>query len=351
MATSENDGGTARGRALVTGITGQDGSYLAELLLARGYDVIGLVRDTEGLGLVGHLDEELLILRGDLLHPASLRAAVELARPTEIYHLAAPSFVPASWERPDDSISAIAGATASLLSTVRDVAPMARVYVAGSGAMFGDAPESPQNEHTPCRPVTPYAIAKLAAHQLVGAMRDHYGLHVCSGITFNHESERRPAHFVTRKITRAAAAVSLGFASELVLGDLRAVRDWSFAGDIVRGAWLMLQHDHADDYVLASGVPHTVADFARAAFACVDLDADRYLRVDPELVRAAERSPSVGDPTKARDVLGWAPEVDFAALVQRMVEADLRALREHGYDDDDEPSPQGGAAGGGYADA
>lgn len=321
----------------MTGITGQDGSYLAELLLGKGYDVVGLVRDTEGLGLVSHLDEQLLVLRGDLLHPASLRAAVELARPTEIYHLAAPSFVPASWDRPDDSVVAIAGATATLLSVVRDVAPAARVYIAGSGAMYGEAPESPQNELTPCRPGTPYAIAKLAAHQLVGAMREHYGVHASSGITFNHESERRPVNFVTRKITRGAAAISLGLAGELELGDLSAVRDWSFAGDIVHGAWLMLQQEQADDYVLASGVPHTVADFARAAFACLGLDADRYVRVDAALVRTPETTPSVGDPSKARERLGWEPEVDFQALVRRMVEADMRALRESGYGQHPQP--------------
>lgn len=327
MSAGETADPTARGRALVTGITGQDGSFLAELLLSKGYDVIGLARDADGLGLVEHLDEQLLMLRGDLLHPASLRAAVELARPTEIYHLAAPSFVPASWEHPDESVMAITAASATLLGVVRDIAPAARVYVAGSGAMFGEAPESPQSEDTPCRPRTPYAIAKLGAHQLVGAMRDHFGLHVSSGITFNHESERRPSSFVTRKITRAAAAVGLGLADEVVLGDLSAVRDWSFAGDVVRGAWLMLQQPQADDYVLASGIPHTVADFARAAFAYVGLELDEYVRIDPDLVREPETTPSVGDPTKARERLGWTPEVGFDALVERMVEADLTAMR------------------------
>ena len=314
----------------MTGISGQDGSYLAELLLAKGYEVVGLVRESDGLGLVEHLSDQLQVLGGDLLDPASLRAAVELSRPTEIYHLAAPSFVPASWEHPDESLAAIAAATATLLTVVRDLAPAARVYVAGSGAMYGEAAESPQNERTVSRPSTPYAIAKLATHQLVGAMREHYGLHASSGITFNHESERRPANFVTRKITRAAAAVSLGVADEVVLGDLSAVRDWTFAGDIVRAAWLMLQQAEADDYVLASGVPHTVAEFAGVAFAHVGLEADRYVRVDPTLVRAPEQTPSVGDPTRARQRLGWWPEVDFEALVARMVEADLAALREAG---------------------
>jgi GDPmannose 4,6-dehydratase len=316
-------------RALITGVSGQDGSYLAELLLDKGYAVAGLVRDTDSLGLASHLSGRIEVLGGDLLDPASLRAAVELARPSELYHLAAPSFVPASWERPDESVSAITAATATLLSVARDVAPATRVYVAGSGLMFGATADSPQSETTPCLPRTPYAIAKLAAHQLVGAMREQYGLHASSGITFNHESERRPPGFVTRKVTRAAAAISLGLAEEVVLGDLGAVRDWSFAGDIVHGAWLMLQQPQADDYVLASGVPHTVAEFARTAFAVVGLESERYVRVDPALVRPPEPTPSVGDPSKARDRLGWVPEVDFDGLVARMVQADVRALSEH----------------------
>jgi GDPmannose 4,6-dehydratase len=317
-------------RALITGVSGQDGSFLAELLLDKGYEVAGLVRDAGSLGLSAHLADRIQVLGGDLLDSASLRAAVELSRPAEIYHLAAPSFVPDSWERPDESMAAIAVATGTLLMVVRDVAPSARVYVAGSGLMFGAAPESPQSERTPCRPRTPYAVAKLAAHQLVGAMRERYGVHASSGITFNHESERRPASFVTRKITRAAAAISLGLADEVVLGDMQAVRDWSFAGDVVRGAWLMLRQSQPDDYVLASGVAHTVAQFAAAAFACVGLESERYVRVDPALVRAPESTPSVGDPAKAREHLGWVPEVDFDALVARMVEADLRALRTDG---------------------
>ena len=194
-----------------------------------------------------------------------------------------------------------------LLEIVREISPRTRVFVAASGAMYGETRESPQREDTPCRPTTPYAIAKLAAHQLVGAMREHDGLWACSGIVYNHESERRPERFVTRRITRGAAEIALGLREELTLGSLDAVRDWSFAGDIVRGAWLMLQQERADDYVLASGVPHTVAEFAQAAFACVDLDAERYLRVDPALVRAPESTPSVGDPSRARERLGWEP--------------------------------------------
>jgi GDPmannose 4,6-dehydratase len=315
--------------AFVTGIAGQDGSFLAELLLERGYAVTGLVRGPPGpLGCSEHLRDRLRLVRGDLLDPATLRAAIVEHRPREIYHLASPSFVPASWERPEETLRAIAGSTATLLEAVRELDPGTRVLVAASGAMFGDAPESPQREDTPCRPTNPYAVAKLAAHRLVGALRTHDGLYACSGIAFNHESERRPERFVTRKITRAAAAISLGLQSELTVGDLEAVRDWSFAGDIVRGAWMMLQQDAPDDYILASGVPRTVAEFARTAFACVGLEAESHLRVDPALVRAPEVTPSVGDPTKARTLLGWEPSLSFEALVERMVRADLRALRE-----------------------
>jgi GDPmannose 4,6-dehydratase len=210
---------------------------------------------------------------------------------------------------------------------VRDSDPGARVWVAASGAIFGEAPESPQRESTPCRPTSPYAIAKLTAHQLVGAMRGHDGLYACSGIVFNHESERRPERFVTRTITRAAAQIKLGLAEEVTLGDLNAVRDWSFAGDVMRGAWLALQQDAPDDYVLASGVGRTVAELAEAAFACVGLEPGRHVRVDPKLVRAPERTASVGDPSKARERLGWEPRVSFEQLVERMVMADLRALQ------------------------
>jgi len=315
-------------RALITGLTGQDGSFLAELLLAQGYNVTGLVRGApdRSLGCSEHLREQVDLVRGDLLDPSSLQAAIEESQPTEIYHLGGPSFVPASWERPGEALSAIAGSTASLLEVVREIGPDTRVFVAASGAIFGEALQSPQREDTPCRPTTPYAIAKLAAHELVGAMREHDGLFACSGIVYNHESERRPERFVTRRITRGAAAIALGLQEELTLGSLEAVRDWSFAGDIVHGAWLMLQQERPDDYVLASGVPHTVAEFAEAAFACVDLDAERYLRVDPALVRPQEDTPSVGDPRKARERLGWEPEVSFSELVERMVRADMRSL-------------------------
>jgi GDPmannose 4,6-dehydratase len=313
--------------ALITGLTGQDGSFLAELLLEQDYEVTGMLRDPHGaLGCSEHLRGRVELVRGELREREQLKAVIERARAREIYHLAAPSFVPASWERPGETIAAIAGSTSTILETARELNDGARVFIAASGAIFGEARESPQREDTPCRPTTPYAIAKLAAHELVGALRSHDALHASSGITFNHESERRPERFVTRRISRAAAAIALGRQSELTLGSLDAVRDWSFAGDVMHGAWLMLQQEHPDDYVLASGVPHTVADFARAAFACVELDAERHVRVDASLVRAPEATPSVGDPTKARERLGWEPSLSFEQLVERMVHADLHAL-------------------------
>jgi GDPmannose 4,6-dehydratase len=314
--------------ALVTGLTGQDGSFLAELLLDRGYQVTGLVRAGTGepLGFSEHLRGRLSVVQGDLLEPEALVAAVAQVRPDELYHLAAPSFTPDSWLAPADTVAAIAGSTATLLEAVRTTSPRTRVFVAASGAMFGAAPESPQREGTCCRPQSPYATAKLAAHQLVGQIRTHDRLFACSGILYNHESERRPESFVSRKITRAAASIKLGLSDHVVLGDLSAVRDWSFAGDLMHGAWLMLQQERPDDYVLASGIAHTVADLAEVAFASVGLNADDHVRVDAELVRAPETTRLVGDSSRARRELGWDPHVGFEELIQRMVGADLRSL-------------------------
>ena len=317
-----------RPTALITGLSGQDGSFLAELLLAKDYRVVGMVRGqgASSLGSSEHLRERVELVAGDLLDAPSLRRAIDGIEPDEIYHLAAPSFVPASWERPEETFRAIAGSTATILEAVRESAAQARVFVAASGVIFGDARESPQNERTPCRPSTPYAVAKLAAHELIGVLREHDGLHASSGIAFNHESERRPQQFVTRRITRGAAAIALGRERELRLGALDAVRDWSFAGDVMHAAWLMLQQDTPGDYVLASGVAHTVAELARTAFACVGLDAERHVRVDSSLVRAPESTPSVGDPSLARERLGWRAELSFEQLVERMVRADVREL-------------------------
>jgi GDPmannose 4,6-dehydratase len=315
-------------RALLTGLTGQDGSFLAELLVTKNYEVTALIRRALGekLGLVEHLRGRIRLVTGDLLSPETLTAAVRGVRPHEIYHLGAPTFVPESWRQPASTLQAIAGSTATLLEAVIEHSPETRLFVASSGEIFGDAPESPQREETPCRPRNPYATAKLAAHQLVGQMRDKTGVFACSGILYNHESERRPDKFVSRKITRGAAAIKLGLASELTLGDVTAVRDWSFAGDIMRGCWLTLQQDRPRDYVLASGLGHTVDDLLRAAFAHVALDPKDYVRTDESLVRPPEQVQLVGDASRAREELGWSPTLTFEQLIGRMVDADLRDL-------------------------
>lgn len=318
----------ARRRALITGISGQDGSYLAEQLLESGYEVHGLTRrpPTEPLPNIEHLRDSLQLSAGDVRNPADLEAALDRCRPDEIYHLASPSFVPELWERPTETIDAVAGATARLLELVRERVPDARVMLAGSREMFGDSGESPQRETSPCRPGNPYGIAKLAGFLLAKALRERDGLFVCSAILYNHESPRRPERFVTRKVTRAAAAIKLGLERELVLGDLDAVRDWCFAGDAMRAARLMLAHPEPGDYVVASGRARTVGDLVRSAFGSAGLDCDEYVRVDPRLVRPAEATVQVGDATKARRVLGWEAEMAFGELIASMVDADLRAL-------------------------
>jgi GDPmannose 4,6-dehydratase len=325
------------GRALITGVDGQDGSYLAELLLERGYEVAGTVRgepDRERPNLAGVRDR-IELVPADLLDPASLRAALEAVRPHELYHLAAPTFVPASWEDPASTIAAIAGGTGVLLAAAAARGDGARVFVASSSEVFGDAGESPQHEGSPMRPRSPYGVAKLAAHRLVAVYRAR-GLFACSGITFNHESVRRPERFLPRKVTRGVAAIRLGLQDELALGSLDAVRDWSAATDVVRGAWLALQHDEPGDYVLASGEGRTVRSLVETAFAHAGLEADAHVRIDPAFVRPPEATPPVGDPSRARAVLGWEPETTFEQLVGAMVDADLAELRASGA-----PGPSG----------
>jgi GDPmannose 4,6-dehydratase len=300
----------ARRRALITGIDGQDGSYLAEALVADGYEVIGLLREAAGCESenLEAVRSRLAFVTGDLLDPVSLRQAVAEAQPHELYHLAAPTFVPESWDDPSETLSAIATATAALLAAARAQDDAMRVWVATSSEVFGDAGESPQSERSPMRPRTPYGIAKLAAHGLVGAMRARHGLFACSGITYNHESPRRPERFLPRKVSRAAAAISLGLEDELVLGRLDAVRDWSHAADVVRAARLALEHDEPDDYVIASGTGRTVGELVAVAFGPL------------------ERTAPVGDPSRARTVLGWEPEHSFEDMVHEMVDADLASL-------------------------
>jgi GDPmannose 4,6-dehydratase len=312
----------SRRRALITGVSGQDGWYLTELLLARDYEVIGVVRSPQAA-----VPEGIAVVTADLLEPSSLRAVVEATRPHELYHLAAPTFVPDSWDDPTETLAAIGGATATLLASARAVDETMRVWVSTSSEIFGDAGESPQNELSPMRPRSPYGVAKLAAHGIVGALRERFGLFACSGITYNHESPRRPEQFLSRKVARGAAAIKLGLERELVLGDLDAVRDWSHASDVVEAAWLALQASAPDDYVIASGVGRPVRDFVAAAFAAVDLDWERHVRRDPLLVRAPEPIALVGDPSRARERLGWRPDRSFEALVAEMVESDLRLLQ------------------------
>lgn len=316
-------------RALITGISGQDGCLLAGQLLGEGHEVTGMVRgdvDRPLPGLEG-LRERIALVPGDLLHPDSLGRALEAAAPDVVFHLAAPSFVPASWERPAEVMAAIPGATGALLEAARRLDPAMRIVLATSGAVFGDADETPQRETTRPRPATPYAIAKLAAHHLVGAMRARHGQHASSAIAYNHESIRRPERFVTRKVTRGVARIAAGLQRELLLGDLDAVRDWSDARDVVAGMRLMAAADEPDDYILASGEGRTVRDLAAAAFAVVGLDPDEHVRTDPHFVRSPEGTPNVGDPTKAREQLGWRPEHTFEELIRTMVEADLAQAR------------------------
>ncbi len=298
---------------------------MTELLLEQGYAVTGMVRsEPDGsLGASEHLRDRIDLIRGDLRDAGSLRGAVGSVRPDELYHFAAPSFVPDSWQHPASTFETIAGATATLLEAVRDQSSHTRVFVAVSSAIFGAAPESPQREDTVCRPENPYATAKLASHQLVGQLRARHRIFACSGILYNHESERRPEQFVTRKITRAAAAIKEGVESDVVLGELTAIRDWSFAGDVVRGAWLALQQDAPADYILSSGTGHTVAEFAEIAFAYVGLRAEDHVRVGDALRREIETTPPIGDPSLAQRMLGWRPTVSFEGLIHRMVDADL----------------------------
>lgn len=315
-------------RALVTGVSGQDGSYLAELLLDAGYEVHGMVRAGGSLdGPAAHLAGHVTLHEGELSDAGSLEQVVNRSRPGEIYHLAAPSFVPASWDDPRGTLIEIAAATAAVLEAARELDPATRVYVASSSAIFGDAGESPQTEASPMRPRDPYAVAKLAAYGLVATARERYRMHASCGITYNHESPRRPESFLPRKVTRAAAAIKLGITDELTLGDLDAVRDWCHAADVVRAAWLIVQREEPGDYVIASGVGRTVRELVTTAFQHVGLDPVHHVRVDERLVRPAESTSLVGDPTKARRLLGWEAKISFEAMIGEMVEADLALLR------------------------
>jgi GDPmannose 4,6-dehydratase len=316
-------------RALITGIGGQDGSLLAELLLDEGYEVVGLVRPGSGpYDNLAAVSRQIELYEADLLHQTSLAQALRAARPSEVYNLAAPSFVPVSWDRPVETATFAATGATSLLEAIRAVDPSIRFYQASSSEIFGEPSETPQTEETPLEPVTPYGVAKAYAHFIVHSYRRGYGFFACSGILYNHESPRRPLEFLPRKVAHGAAAISLGLQQELVLGDLDARRDWGYAGDYVRAMWLMLQQDEAGDYVVASGESHSVRDLVACAFEHVGLDWQEHVRVDEALQRgAAELQRLVGDASKARSRLGWEPEVDFTQLVHLLVDADLERLR------------------------
>ena len=318
-----------RKRALITGIGGQDGSLLAELLLDQGYDVSGIVRRSgASYPNLEPLRERIDLVEADLSDQLALVRALRATRPHEVYNLASVSFVPASWEHPVLTAELAAVGVTALLEAIREVDATIRFYQASSSEIFGEPRESPQTEETPLSPLTPYGVAKAYAHFIVRSYRIRYGLHASAGILYNHESPRRPLEFVPRKVAHAAAAISLGLEGELWLGDLDSRRDWGYAGDYVRAMWLMVQQDQGDDYVVATGVTRSVRDLVETAFEHVGLDSREYVHIDESLQRGtAELHNLVGDPAKAKRELGWEPTVSFEGLVQLMVDAELERLR------------------------
>ena len=312
-------------KALITGITGQDGSYLAELLLSKGYQVTGMVRraSTETFDRIAHFKERIALRQADLLDQFSLVKLLDEVQPDEIYNLAAMSFVPTSWTQPVLTGEFTALGVTKLLEAMRMVCPKARFYQASSSEMFGKVLETPQTEQTPFYPRSPYGVAKAYGHFITVNYRESYNLFALSGILFNHESPRRGKEFVTRKITDAVARIKLGTLKELRMGNLDAKRDWGFAGDYVRAMWLMLQQDVADDFVIASGRTHSVRDFLQIAFSHVGLHYEDFVVIDPEFLRPAEVELLLGNPAKAQSRLGWKPQVSFEQLVTMMVDADM----------------------------
>jgi GDPmannose 4,6-dehydratase len=315
-------------RALITGISGQDGSYLAELLLGKGYEVFGIVRGspTAHYENLAAIRDDLTLVQGDLLDQMTLLEAINRAEPDELYNLAATSFVPASWHQPVMTAQFTAVGVTAMLEAIRITNPKLRLYQASSSEIFGATTDSPQSEATPFRPHNPYGVAKLYGHLMLGAYRERYGMHLSSGIAYNHESPRRPPEFVTRKVTRAAAAIKLGLESELRVGNLGATRDWGYAGDFVEAMWLMLQQEEGGDYVLATGQSRSVGELIETAFGHVGLSPEDHVVVDPEFVRPQDPVPLLGDPSRARDRLGWTPRTSFAEMIGAMVETDLALL-------------------------
>jgi GDPmannose 4,6-dehydratase len=316
-------------RALITGVTGQDGSYLAEFLLGQGYEVIGMLRrsSTVNFERIRHIQDQLTLTSGDLLDEVSIINLLREHRPTEVYNLAAQSFVQTSWTQPVFTGETTALGVTRMLDAIRIVDPDIRFYQASSSEMFGKVVEVPQSETTPFYPRSPYGVAKVYGHWITVNYRESYNMHASSGILFNHESPRRGLEFVTRKITNAVARIKLGLDKELRLGNLEAQRDWGFAGDYVKAMWLMLQQDQPGDYVVATGQTQSVRHFCELAFGHVGLDYRDYVAQDERFMRPAEVDLLVGDPAKAREVLGWRPETSFEQLVEMMVDADLQLLR------------------------
>jgi GDPmannose 4,6-dehydratase len=315
-------------RAVITGITGQDGSYLAELLLDKGYEVTGVVRRASAPNLwrIEHLLDRISLRPADLLDQLSLVRLIQDVKPTELYNLAAMSFVPASWDQPLLTGEYNSMGVTRVLEAVRQVDPGIRIYQASSSEMYGRVREVPQTELTPFYPRSPYGVSKVFGHYITVNYRESYNLFAVSGILFNHESPRRGPEFVTRKVTDGVARIKLGLSDHLSLGNLDACRDWGFAGDYVRAMWLMLQQDKADDYVIATGVSHSVKQLVEVAFGHAGLDWQQHVRTDPALIRPAEVDHLIGDASKAKRVLGWTPSVSFEQLIAMMVDADIRYL-------------------------
>jgi len=318
----------ANKRALITGITGQDGSYLAEFLLNKDYEVFGLVRRTSTVNFerIKHIQDNIELISGDLLDQNSLINAIKESNPDEIYNLASQSFVPTSWKQPVFTGEATALGVARVLEAIRAVNPKIKFYQASSSEMFGKAREIPQTEKTPFHPRSPYGVAKLYGHWITVNYRESYNMFCCCGILFNHESPRRGLEFVTRKVTDAAARIKLGLVKELRLGNLDAKRDWGFSGDYVKAMWLMLQQKKPDDYLIGSGITHSVRDLVKIAFDFVNLNWENYVVIDPKFFRPAEIEFILGNSTKALKKLGWAPETSFEELIKMMVGADLERI-------------------------
>jgi len=316
-------------RALITGITGQDGSYLAEFLLEKGYEVFGMVRrsSTENFERIDQIKDKIGLVQADLLDQLSIISIIKEIGPGEVYNLGAQSFVPTSWNQPVLTGEFTAIGVTRMLEAIKLVDPEIRFYQASSSEMFGKVREFPQNETTPFYPRSPYGVAKVYGHWITINYRESYDIFACSGILFNHESPRRGREFVTRKVSLAAAMIKLGLQKKLGLGNLDAKRDWGYAGDYVQAMWMMLQHDTPEDFVVSSGISHSVRDLVKIAFGCVDLDWEEYVETDPAQMRPADVDHLLGDPSKAKDVLKWSPEVNFEQLIEMMVRNDMDIVR------------------------